>query len=384
MARIVLGKQVGEPSTVEEAAHQFIIKLNTHLSDIHESHIASPFKTPGPSPKKQRKKEEGGQEWHQFDAMGNIVDADKARLAEAGVEIGTRLHLNSENRTIEVSGIVAGGHISFIAVTEHGEHTRTTGTMPVSDALKWQIQKSQSRVESFRPSPAQKPWANVAYREQMYKSLVTSVLSCIALDHPGPDVKIVTKPLRRVLSEQTYEEGELVMLFDTPKLSFIEAGKAPAINAKALNIELSIKLPTDKSLWMLSPALTSDIVVPAWSVAVATEATMVNANMTIKVIEIDHRIEGLLCRAPCIDHVVKIRMPVMHNTTKVSPGDELIVNRFSIIDIEPTPKTPPPQKGKGAGKKGKATEGKGKEVKGKVAKAKAKAKEQPEKAMDVE
>ena len=67
---------------------------------------------------------------------------------------------------MEVSAIDAEGAVSYIAVAEDGSLTRTTGTVAASAALSWKVQKTT--IESFIPTPEQKPWADSTYRESAF------------------------------------------------------------------------------------------------------------------------------------------------------------------------------------------------------------------------
>ena len=320
VSKIVLEKQAN--CDVPGAAHRFVAKLNTELAKIEVSIIDSPFK-PGaaPSPKKGKKAASASDTWQQFDASGSMANAPAAMLAEANIEKGCRIQI--DDRVVEVSDIADDGKISYIVVSEHGELLRTMGTIAAADALKCKVQKS--RIESFVPTEEQKPWAHIVYREAAYKAFVMAALSSIALGSTSPKVKIVTKPSRKVLAEANYNKGELVMHFDNPKVSLIDKSKPPAVNAKALPIVLSCSEPGDKQVWIASPPLSSEIVVPAWSVAAASSDAP--ANMAVENKKIAHRLSGI-----GTEHTIDMILPVLVNTAKISPGDELIVNWKSHIE----------------------------------------------------
>lgn len=169
--------------------------------------------------------------------------------------------------------------------------------------------------------------ADSTYRESAFKAMVTSAIAIIGYRFQAPALKIVTKPARKVIAENTFKKHELVLLFDNPKVSLIE--KKPAANAKALRVFTSDQSDGDKDLWIMVPPLSSEIVVPAWSVAVATETQIGDANMEIVHIEIENRVSGFHG-----GQAMSLNLPIMRNKNEVLAGDELIVNRFSSIEQE--------------------------------------------------
>ena len=63
--------------------------------------------------------------------------------------------------------------------------------------------------------------------------MVGATLSSIGIAIEPAVIKIITKPIRKVLTEKDYAKGELAMPFDNAKIVSIDKSKKPPANTEA-------------------------------------------------------------------------------------------------------------------------------------------------------
>ena len=108
-----------------------------------------------------------------------------------------------------------------MAVQEDGTLSKSSRTLSTAVALKCEVVKHRKVVIENLASKA--PWCNANYRESICKSIISTTLSSIMMQTTHASaLSVVTKPIRAVVADDSFKKSELVLGFESTRVSIMD------------------------------------------------------------------------------------------------------------------------------------------------------------------
>ena len=223
---------------------------------------------------------------------------------------------------VEISAVDGDGKLTCLAVQEDGSLSKSERVLTATQALKSDIVKH--RREYIEGIARKSPWSNINYREHIAKSIVSTLLSSIAIHTtPASKLSILSKPIRTVISEDTFKKGDLTLAFESTRVSIMAADGPIKIGCQSFDIEIPSRfnLPGKKVRVAALANENQDVLCPSWFVRPSTGEEQ--ANMTMKYHSFMYNL-----KSPdlAIDDQLEFHIPYLSNTRAIAPGDELVID----------------------------------------------------------
>ena len=321
VAAVVMGKvDSKDDRTIENIANQFAEELKI----AYKSTIVNPWQQHAPEKVEVDSQAQSSSSGVvQFTEQGKVHNPALAKLKVAGLVKGTRLRKSSSSEIVEVVEIQGNGKVMCMAVQEDGTLSKSSRSLSAAAALKCEVVKHRKVVIENLASKA--PWCSVGYRESICKSIISATLSSIMMQTThAAALSVVTKPIRAVVAEDSFKKGELVLAFESTRISITDIA-SPAKKDLSFDIDIPDRfdLPNKKVVVQAMASESGPMISPSWFVRLSKidEAS----NMTMKFHEASYRLSS---PDAAIEDRIDMLVPYLVNTKAIAPGDELVIDKW--------------------------------------------------------
>ena len=328
VARILLGKQkesVHKLNNINEAGFVFFEEAESYTQSESNPWAAHSPKAEKPKPAASSSSSSNSSGLQSYSCTGQHLAAPAATTNSAalGFVVGATVLPNKSKTFVDTMVIThIGEEVTLKKVDGTEEKKSIADLAALCNVVK----------EECIPYGADN-WAmeHALYTRTAVKGMIASALFCLtkSVGATKPELRLVAKPFKAVVSMQKYSKGDLCLLPET-----LSASHGKATEASGSIVETSFSLNEPGCVFFLAaPSMSLDeskksLVAPFWLVQRTSDATRANMEITKMSMntKIDYQGKAKAVQVP----PVQCTFEVLRNSKTIGDGDELLVLAPSV------------------------------------------------------
>ena len=315
VARILLSKQQGSQrifNRIEEAAYAF-------FEDLPPSSglISNPWSAHAP-PAAGGEKPTAQSGLQNYSCDGRHIPNDiQAELKSLGFEVDSVVRLKKSKDVNDCAQIKSIGD-DKVKLQKHSD--KSIVELTKDEFVAKYLVHTEEKYPFCEGTDAQ---THDAYIKLSLKNTIGSAMYSLTMASSKPNLHIFSKPTKRVVSQDKYKVGELML---TPASLTVSSGKLADKPATASIVTTTFKHDSATVFWLNAPAISTDVskkplVAPFWLIPKTSEVDKVNMEIHKVSVKVSMDV-GLKSNNYKTEH--KIDFEVFRNTKAIKEGDDLL------------------------------------------------------------
>jgi hypothetical protein len=251
---------------------------------------------------------------------GAAQEVGMATVVNKGFKVGNRVMKNKEDKCIQwvIKCIENDGTVKLLKLNVDGSESNGELVIVQLDAFLDEY-KLAVKIETNGNYPAAYPRNNMNdMKSHVAKGKIIEIMMDMLEKNILPEIIIMEKPERKVISKKLYAIGALKLVPATLSVEVVRASSNKECPRRSLEIEIT---ELDSKVWLHPSANSDDFVTPFWN------CRMVNArkDANVELVTSEYKYKHVTCNAQFGKDIVVIKVITGVNFKEINVNDEIII-----------------------------------------------------------